>query len=418
MRKIRKRILFAGCLGLNLISIVFLLGCRRSVQTGLDRVHDYAYLFDGKRVGIVTNHTAYDSKDEHIVDVFSKIERVRVTALFGPEHGIRGEETGGDGIADEVNPEQKIPIYSLYGKTQKPTEEMLKDVDILVFDIQDVGARFYTYVYTMALAMEAAAEQGIPFVVLDRPNPIGGVLVEGSILQSDFASFVGLYPVPVRHGMTVGELARMMNEEGWLVNGVRAELTVVPMKGWNRSMWYDETGLVWRKTSPNMPSLAVATVYPGMCLFEGTNVSEGRGTDAPFLQIGAPWMNSEEVLRRVRTFDLPGVRFQAVNFTPRTIEGTAPYPKYEDEECRGIRLVVKDRNAYRSFLTGVALVKSIHDMYPELFEWRSGHFNRLCGTDRIRKMIMDGAPLDSIEASWKDELSDFLAKRKTHLLYD
>jgi len=212
---------------------------------------------------------------------------VEVTALFGPEHGIYGLAEAGIKVADKKDDRFGIPVYSLYGKTAKPTAEMLKDVDVLVFDIQDIGARFYTYIYTMAYAMEAAAENNKPFVVLDRPNPINGLAVQGNILEKDFATFVGLYPIPVRHGMTVGELARMFNDQGWLKNGIRANLTVVPMQGWKRSMWYDRTGLKFIKPSPNMPNIKTATVYPGLCLLEGTNISEGRGTNKPFLQFGA-----------------------------------------------------------------------------------------------------------------------------------
>ena len=401
----------------------------REVRVGLDSAHERHALFAGKRLGIITNHTAYDSDGKHIVDVFFSMETVRVTdiflredtvhitALFGPEHSIRGEEADGGSIPHEIDPIRNIPIYSLYGSTKKPTPEMLKDVDLLVFDIQDIGARFYTYIYTLSLAMEAAAENDISFVVLDRPNPIGGVHVEGNLLEPGFASFVGMYPIPVRHGMTVGELARMFNDEGWLANGVKADLTVIPCKHWKRSAWYDETELRWRKTSPNMPNLDVATVYPGTCLFEGTNVSEGRGTKEPFLQIGAPWLDATGVITIAQEIDLPGVAFEPVQFVPRFIEGTAPYPQFEDQTCNGIRLVVTHRNAFKPYLTGIALVKTIHDLHPGTFQWRTSHFDRLCGTDRIREMIENHRSISEIERSWQEELNRFMALRKTYLLY-
>ena len=259
------------------------------VKTGLDRVNEYQSLFAGKRVGIITNHTAYNANDKHIIDIFLEMKDAEVVALFGPEHGIKGDEDAGSVITDDKMGE--IPIYSLYGKTRKPTYEMLKECNILIYDIQDIGARYYTYISTMGLAMEAAAENDIPFVVLDRPNPINGKDVEGNLLEKEFATFVGMYPVPVRHGLTVGEYAQMINSEKWLSNEVQVDLKVIQMQGWERDMWYDETGLKWRPPSPNIPDLQVATIYPGTCLFEGTNISEGRGTYQPFLKIGAPWFN-------------------------------------------------------------------------------------------------------------------------------
>ncbi|MHC4745057.1 MAG: exo-beta-N-acetylmuramidase NamZ family protein, partial [Planctomycetota bacterium] len=270
-----------------------------AVKTGLDNIASYHEMFRGKRVGIITNHTGCNSAGRHITDVFAEMEGVKVTALFGPEHGIKGSKAAGEKIDSEAGEAEDIPVYSLYGKTLKPTPEMLKNVDVLVFDIQDVGARFYTYTYTMSLAMEAAAENRKRFVVLDRPNPINGLTVEGSVLEPRFASFVGLYPIPVRHGMTVGELALMFNRQGWLKGGVRADLVVVSVGSWRRGDWYDKTGLRFIKPSPNMTDLNTAIVYPGLCLLEGTNVSEGRGTRKPFLQFGAPWIDAGELAARL-----------------------------------------------------------------------------------------------------------------------
>lgn len=390
---------------------------RNRVRTGLDRIEEYRSLLDGKRIGIITNHTAVNTRGKHITDVFFSMDNVEVVALFGPEHGIRGDEAAGGDIPDEEHPTHNIPVYSLYGKTQKPTDAMLKNIDALVYDIQDIGARFYTYVSTMALAMEAAAENGIHFIVLDRPNPIGGRIVEGNLLAPEFASFVGMYPIPVRHGLTAGELATMFNAEGWLAGGVRAELTVIECRDWVRHRWFDETGLTWIQTSPNMPTLDVATVYPGTCLFEGTNVSEGRGTDTPFLQIGAPWLDPYSVLTELEKMHLPGVEFKANVFTPVSIPGKAPHPKYEGEMCRGIRLMVLDRETYRSYDTGIGLLIAIKRVHPELLAWREGHFDRLCGTDRIRKMILDRASLSEIEDTWLEEYETFLQMREKYLLY-
>ena len=234
--------------------------CQGSVQTGLDCVGTYKEVFQGKRLGIITNHTAYNSDGKYIVDVLRSMAGVKVTTLFSPEHGLWGKEQDAIKIDSQIDPDYRLQIYSLYGKTLKPTREMLQDIDVLVFDIQDIGARFYTYIYTMSLAMEAAAENGKRFVVLDRPNPIGGYCVEGNILDPNLSSFVGFYPIPVRHGMTAGELAKMFNEQGWLKDGVKADLVIIPMKGWRRRMWYDQTGLSFIKTSPNMPDLQTAAI--------------------------------------------------------------------------------------------------------------------------------------------------------------
>jgi uncharacterized protein YbbC (DUF1343 family) len=294
---------------------------------------------------------------------------------------------------------------------------MLQDIDLLIFDIQDIGARFYTYIYTMALSMEAAAENNIPFIVLDRPNPINGQDIEGNILDTAFATFVGLYPIPVRHGMTVGELAVMINESGWLANGIKANLTIIPMAGWERHMWYDQTGLSWRAPSPNMPDLDVATVYPGMCLFEGTNVSEGRGTYQPFLRIGAPWLNIFSFDQINRIIDLPGVQFGPISFIPKSIPAMSPHPKHEQIEVFGVTINVIDRERYRSYLTGIALVKYFFDANQELFQWRERHFDRLCGTDKIREFIISGKSIEYIQKWIKEDEDLFRLKRKEYLLY-
>ncbi len=411
-----KRLLFF------LFSVSMMLGACRTqstakVRVGLDRVGEYRQLFAGKHLGIIANHTAYDSRGVFIVDVFRQMPQVKISALFGPEHGFRGSHSAGVKVEERDAFLDSIPIYSLYGKTLKPTPQMLKNVDLLVFDIQDIGARFYTYIWTMALAMEAAAEQHIPFVVLDRPNPINGVQVEGAVLDTAFASFVGLFPIPVRHGMTVGELARLFNGEGWLKNGVRAQLTVIPMKGWKRSEWFDQTGLQFIPPSPNMPNLATATVYPGLCLLEGTNVSEGRGTASPFLQFGAPWINADSLRTRLNAFRLPGVRFRTVRFTPRSLPGKALHPKYQDQTCNGLRLKVNDRNRFKPFLTGVRIVQAIHDLYPQKMRWRAKHFDRLVGSDALRKAVSRNRPLQSLLERWHEQAENFKKLRQKYLLY-
>jgi len=387
------------------------------VKTGLDRIGEYHNLFKGKKIGIITNHTAYDYKDNHIIDIFLNLDDVKVIALLGPEHGIRGTEAAGGLVDNQIDSKTSIPIYSLYGKVRKPIPEMLKGIDLLVFDIQDIGARFYTYIYTMSLAMEAAAENNIKYVVLDRPNPINGILVEGNILESNYATFVGMYPIPVRHGMTVGELAKMFNEENWLQNQVKAELTVIPMKGWAREFWYDQTGLKWRSPSPNMPNLDVATVYPGTCLFEGTNISEGRGTYRPFLQIGAPWLNAGDFEAINNTINMPGVHFDPVTFTPESIPSMSPNPKHSGNKLSGVSITVEDRNIYPAYLTGIALVKYFYDLNPDEFEWRTSHFDRLCGSDKIRNFIEQRKTIMEIEEWINHNMQQFLELRSRYLLY-
>lgn len=388
------------------------------VQTGLDRVGEYHQLFKNKRVGIITNHTAYNSNGQHIADIFLKMDDVTIAALFGPEHGIRGNAAAGDAIESANDPIRNIPIYSLYGETRKPTPAMLKDIDILVFDIQDVGARFYTYIYTMAYAMEGAAEQGIPFVVLDRPNPITGSKVEGNILEKEFATFVGLYPMPVRHGMTVGELAKMFNGEGWLANGIKADLTVIPMKNWRRDMWYDETGLRFIPPSPNIPDLESATVYPGVCLVEGINVSEGRGTSTPFQIFGAPWIDGVRLAEKLNGINLNGVTFSDTSFTPVSIEGVASNPKYENRKCFGVKIQVTNRDHFQPYRTGIYIVNTTRQMYADSLTWRLEHFDRLCGSAAIREAIINDGDIDSLIASWQDQLKQFMEKRTKYLIYE
>ena len=384
--------------------------CYGSVKTGLDRAGQYKNLFEGRRLGIIANHTAYDSAGRFIVDVFRSMENVTVTALFSPEHGLWGTARDGEKIDSQTHSVYNLPIYSLYGKTQKPTSEMLRNIDVLVFDIQDIGARFYTYIYTMSLAMEAAAENGKTFIVLDRPNPINGLSVEGNILEPALASFVGLYPIPVRHGMTAGELAKMFSGQGWLAGRVKAELIVVPMEGWRRRMWYDKTGLRFIKTSPNMPDIETAAIYPGLCLLEGTNVSEARGTKMPFRQFGAPWIDSKVLAGRLNSLNLPSMRFEPVSFTPTS-------SKYKGRECHGVRILVTDRDRLEPYFSGVRIVNEIRRLYPDRFEWRASHFNRLCGTSKIRSAIVGRSSLDVLQNKWRKELEAFLKIRAGYLIY-
>mgnify|MGYP000933622488 CR=1 FL=1 len=366
-----------------------------------------------KTVGFITNHTGLTHDLKPLINVF--IERgLKIGALFGPEHGIRGEVADGAIVSDGKDPKTGIPVFSLYGKDRKPTVEMLNGLDALIFDIQDVGARFYTFLWTMAHCLEAAAEHGLPLWVLDRPNPITGSRVEGPVLDPKFASFVGLYPVTTRTGMTMGEVAHFVARR--LEQGPAA-LRVVKMRGWKRSQWWDETGLPWVMPSPGMPTPETATVYTGMCLFEGTNVSEGRGMTRPFETIGAPWIDAEELAEAANALKLPGCLFRGTHFVPW-------FSKYKDTPCSGIQVHVTGRNAFEPVRTGLELLILIRTMYPKAFQFRlpppSGNysFDRLAGGDSIRKMIEDGANAGAIMASWKKDQAHYMGERAKCLLYE
>ncbi|WP_026692363.1 exo-beta-N-acetylmuramidase NamZ family protein [Peribacillus kribbensis] len=375
-------------------------------------LQDKLNLLKGKRVGLITNPTGVDQKLTSIVDLFWKNPNVNLTALYGPEHGVRGSAQAGDYVEYYTDEKTGLPVYSLYGKTKKPTSEMLKNVDVLVFDIQDAGARYYTYIYTMALAMEAAKENHIPIIVLDRPNPLGGEKVEGPVLEEKYSSFIGEYAIPVRHGMTVGELADLFNKEF----GIGADLTVVKMEGWKREMYYDNTPLQWVLPSPNMPTLDTAEVYPGAALIEGTNISEGRGTTKPFELIGAPFIDGDKLADTLNALDLPGVEFRSASFIPT-------FSKHVNLLTHGIQIHVTDRRYYKSFETGLQIVKTIHDMYPGQFAFRTpaanniSYFDNLTGSGLIRKGIEEGKTVAEMKAEWQGGLDNFMKIRKKYLLY-
>lgn len=381
------------------------------VKTGIEVLASRDFdIIAGKRVGLITNHTGIDSKGKSTIDILAESDRVKLVAIFAPEHGVRGEAEAGEKVSSDRDAKTGLPIHSLYGKTLKPTCEMLEGIDVLVYDIQDVGVRFYTYISTMAYAMEAAAENGLEFVVLDRPNPIGGMAVEGPILEKEFSSFVGLYPIPARYGMTIGELARLFNDEF----EIGVQLKVVEMEGWHRDMWFDDTGLPWVKPSPNIPTLAGATVYPGTCFIEGfVNVSEGRGTDHPFEWIGAPWIDGKALAKRLEALKLPGVAFSACEFTPKS-------SKNAGKRCSGIEVSVKDRLVFEPVATGLYIVEAILDMYPAQAAWayKGSHFDRLIGTDKVRHLLESGEKASNIIKSWAPEIEGFRSMREKYLLYD
>jgi uncharacterized protein YbbC (DUF1343 family) len=389
-----------------------------TVQLGSDRLlQDASSLIAGKRVGILTNHTGRLSDGRSIVDAVVGSDICRLHALFGPEHGIAGDTPDGKIVDHASHPRYNVPVYSLYGKTHKPTPEMMRGVDVIVCDIQDVGARFYTFISTVALAMEAAAEQSIPFVLLDRPNPIRGLAFDGPVRVDSLRSFVGWMPIPVTYGLTIGELARLWNEEGWLANGVRAHLQVVGMKGWERQMWFDETGISWTAPSPNMQTLDAAIVYPGLCFVEGSSISEGRGTPQPFQMIGSPWADPEAIMKHLSEFETDGVECAETTFTPEELTGIASQPKYENELCRGLRISVTDRNAVQPVHLGISILAAFKRAHPNETVLRSRRFDILTGNKSVRHMLDRGAHPSDICEGWAKELETFGNIRSRYLLY-
>jgi uncharacterized protein YbbC (DUF1343 family) len=377
---------------------------RPGIETFLDDIPDR---LRGARVGLITNHTGIDRSRVSDIDLIAQHPDLELVALLAPEHGIRGDVEAGEKVGDETDAKTGVPIYSLYlAEDSAPTPEMLKNVDVLVYDLQEVGGRTWTYVSTMALAMLAAAKKGIPFVVLDRPNPIGGDIVEGARLDPAFKSFVGMYPIPARHGMTVGELATLFNTE----HGIGADLIVARVANWQRGQWFDETGLPWVNPSPNLRSLAALTSYPGSVYFEGTNLSEGRGTDRPFEQIGASWLRAAEVAAAINEMELPGIRFEAI-----TMQVAASAAKFPGQTIPAIRFAITDREAYRPVRTSLLLIDEIRRRHPGDFAW-SRTIDRLTGSDKVRLAIEAGT-LPALLEEWERDAAVFAASRKAFLLY-
>ncbi len=367
----------------------------------------------GKRIGLVTNHSGIDRERRSTVDLLNALPGMTLTTLFSPEHGIRGVEESV--VASTRDEKTGLPVHSMYGAIRKPTPKMLENVDVLVYDIQDIGVRQYTYESTMALAMQAAAEKGIPFIVLDRPNPVTGTIVEGNILEPAFQSFVGIYPVASRHGMTVGELARMYNHR----QKIGANLIVVPMQGWRRRMWWDEVGLPWVNPSPNIRRLEAEIHYPGTVFFEAINVAEGRGTGAPFEQIGAPWLDNQQVAARMNAMKLPGVRFE-----PLDIPVAPAGRKYPGETLKGVRFVATDRDAYRPITASLLMIDLIRRLHPDEFQWRGPNarepgmltIERHGGSAKLKQAV-DAGTLPELLRQWDSDVRAFRRIRAPYLLY-
>ena len=384
------------------------------VKTGLDRLlseenSDFLKLKNAN-IGMITNHTCVSSDLKLGVEELIK-RGFKIKKIFGPEHGFRGNHSAGAKVTDERDERTGLPVYSLYGSTRKPSDGMLEGLDALLFDMQDIGVRFYTYIYTMAYAMEAAAAANIDFYVLDRPNPITGVKVEGNILNVNYRSFVGNYPIALRHGMTIGELALLFNEKF----NIGCSLNVITMENWKRDEWFDETGLQWVMPSPNSTGWEMAVLYPGTCLFEGTNLSEGRGTTRPFELIGAPWIDGNEWCEVLNKNELNGVMFRATSFTPLT-------SKHQNKLCQGVQVHVVDRGKIEPFKVGCIMIESLKQLYPGHFKWlepTNGKYfiDLLTGTHQFREVIDEGVPILEWINLQKEEIENFLKVREEFLLY-
>ena len=383
------------------------------MRLGSERLLDSPRL-RGLRVGVVANPASIDRQFHHITERLSSSNEFTLTAIFGPQHGYRSDlQDNMIETAHDEDPRRSIPIFSLYSETREPTAEMLNLVDVLVIDLQDVGARIYTFVYTMANCMRAAARAGKPVIVCDRPNPIGGTRVEGPTLEPGYESFVGQFAIPMRHGMTIGELARYFNQ--W----IGCELEVVAMDGYTRDTWWDATGLPWIMPSPNVPTLDTAVVYPGTVLVEGTMLSEGRGTTRPFELIGAPWADGELFAGRMNRVGLPGVHFRGVHFEPT-------FQKHAKQTCGGCQIHVLDRERFRPVAVGVSLIREFYGTAPDLFAWRDPPYEYeyekmpidiLAGSPALRSQVEQQVPLAEIEASWRAGVEQFEEARRPHLLY-
>jgi len=386
-----------------------------SVRLGSDVLISSGRL-GGRRVGVVCNHASIDRSFQHIVDRLATADGVTLAAIFGPQHGFRSDVQ--DNMIETPHrddPSRRVPVYSLYSETREPTAEMMKGLDVLVIDLQDIGARIYTYIYTMANCLRACAKHGVPAIVCDRPNPINGNDVEGQALVRGYESFVGLFPIPMRHGMTIGELARLFNESF----GLGASLEVARMEGWQRHMYADETGLPWVMPSPNMPTLEAAVVYPGTVLFEGTMLSEGRGTTRPFELVGAPWIEAERFAREMNELGLPGAYFRPAVFEPT-------FQKHAKSACGGCQIHVTERAAFRPVLTGAALIQMFRRFNPEKFSWRQPPYEYehdklpidiLAGSDALRQQVDAGLAPTAIADSWRTDEAAFRDLRRPFLLY-
>lgn len=389
------------------------------VKTGIDvLIENHFDILKGKRIGLITNPTGVTGRLESTVDVLAKAKDVKLVALFGPEHGVRGDAEAGATVESYIDSATGVPVYSLYGKTRKPTPEMLKNIDALVYDIQDIGSRSYTFINTMAYGMEAAAENNIEFIVLDRPDPLTGNKIEGNVLDTAFKSFVGMFPIPYVYGMTCGELATMINKEGWLEGGKKCNLTVVKMKGWKRSMWWDETGLPWVPTSPHIPNSETALYYAATGITgELDAVNIGVGYTMPFQLFGTPWIEQNKLAEILNAMNLSGIHFRPMTYVPF-------YGNMKGMQVHGVQIYFLDRNEVNLVATQFYIVEALYRLYPDkdIFTMsdhsRLAMFDKVMGTDSVRRALMNHVPVNTIMTEWRKDIADFLPLRKKYLLYE
>lgn len=388
------------------------------VLTGLDVLEANKFApIQGKTVAVVCNHTALDKQGRHLVDILHDTPNITLKAIFAPEHGFRGVTEGGFDVNDSLDLKTSAMIYSIYGDVRKPTAQMLDGIDMIIFDIQDIGARFYTYISTMGNVMEAGAELGIPVMILDRPNPISGY-TDGNILDMTFQSFVGMFPIPIQHGMTVGELARMIQGEGWIKQAGDLDLRIVETDGWSRDLFFNETDLQWIDPSPNMRNLNEALVYPGICLLEANTCAEGRGTDMPFEWVGAPYVDGKQLAAALYATGLKGVTVEPITFVPQDMPGRAVNPKFEGQKVNGIQIRVTNPRKFEPVRFGVNFLVTLKRLYPRDFQWASeSRAARLWGSESLVKMIAAGKTADEIVASYQQALTQFKARQQRYLIY-
>ncbi len=389
----------------------------KSIRLGLEKVLDEKIkILRGLKIGLICNQASVNHNFQHASDLFSEHPGINLTALFGPQHGIRADvQDNMIETSHSIDESTKLPVYSLYSETRQPTKEMLANLDALVVDLQDVGCRVYTFIYTMANAMKACAKFNKKIFVLDRPNPLNGIKVEGNILEKGYESFVGQYPIPMRHALTIGEMAKLFNEEF----GINCDLEVIEMDNWARENYYDETDAPWVLPSPNMPTVSTAVVFPGTVFFEGTQVSEGRGTTKPFEIIGAPYINSKELGDALNSLKLGGVIFQPISFLPS-------FQKHSNKNCNGVFIHVVNRELFEPVITGIAILKTIFDLHPNDFEWKippyeyvydRNPFDVIAGTTKLRSRLESMTSLHEIKNEWQKDINKFSIIRNKYLLY-
>ena len=395
-----------------LILLSFISFIYANILNGLDVLEEKGFLlFQNKDIGLVINHTSLNKDGVHILDLLSNYTHINIKSIFTPEHGLKGRVSAGEKIYDIPRDDFNIDIISLYGKKKEPDLSDVENLDYIIFDIQDIGSRYYTYVSTLTYILNIASIADVPVIVLDRPNPLGRK-VSGPIISSEFYSFVGMHPIPIRHGMTIGELALMINEEGWLDSKKKASLEIIKIQNWNKAPGYFSI-----PPSPNISNFSTALIYNGMCLLEGTNISEGRGTETPFLLFGSPWMNAEKILKDLIKSKIPGVKFYLKTFKPKSIEG-AKYPKYENELCNGIKIDIVDSSQINPLKLSLVVLKSIYEKHPQEMSFNNNDFiMNLYGNKQIKENIINAYPLSKLLEVWELDSKYFHSKRMPYLLY-